>query len=358
MTRKFLIPKGILLPRNAHSKKADAGVRQTSRYPQCLLICLLMTAAILLGGCAHHFAVRPDAPVTAYSVHSQSQNSAIRWAPVFITHDHDEKYNRIGRPVAESDKGGNTDIHVDPEQPVIYFMERRFHTDKATYTNLIYRIHFPKVPFSLVPFHLTAGKNVGLMVVVTLDTAGHPVLVTTVHTCGCYKAIVPTDYLPKDALPADWNGKSISAFGEQLPARLDYDKATSARLLVHLRPGVHRVMDLEVISATQLRSSRFRVIPMPVEKMELLNRLPIDRKITSFFYKTGLMGGHVKGSLKPFELLFLSLPSLDLFVGSDKIYADPDVTGIHFYTSLKPWRREASDMWDFASFLDYWGWRL
>jgi hypothetical protein len=57
-------------------------------------------------------------------------------------------------------------------------------------------------------------------------------------------------------------------------------------------------------------------------------------------------------------MIFMSLISLDLFVGSDKIYADPAVSGNPFYTSLKPWRRDDSDMWDFPRFLAYWGWGL
>jgi len=30
----------------------------------------------------------------------------------------------------------------------------------------------------------------------------------------------------------------------------------------------------------------------------------------------------------------------------------------HLYTSLKPWNRTESDMWNFARFLEFWGWRL
>ena len=65
-----------------------------------------------------------------------------------------------------------------------------------------------------------------------------------------------------------------------------------------------------------------------------------------------------KGFIKPRESLFLSLPSLDPLVGYDKVYGDRRETGNPFYTSLKPWNREASDMWDFPEFLTFWGWRL
>jgi len=66
----------------------------------------------------------------------------------------------------------------------------------------------------------------------------------------------------------------------------------------------------------------------------------------------------VNGSIKPWESLFLGLPSLDPLVGSDKAYGNGRETGNPFYTSLKPWNREASDMWDFPGFLRFWGWRL
>ncbi len=39
-------------------------------------------------------------------------------------------------------------------------------------------------------------------------------------------------------------------------------------------------------------------------------------------------------------------------------YGDRRETGKVFYTSLKFWNREESDMWPFAEFLEFWGWRL
>jgi len=223
---------------------------------------------------------------------------------------------------------------------------------------LIYREHFPEVPFSLIPFNLTAGKNVGLIVVVTLDYRNLPVLVTTVHTCGCYKAIVPTQYLPRDAFPENWDDGGLTVYGEHLPALLKFDALKSPRILVFLRPQVHRVMDLQVRDQADLAAAPFRIIPMKMESVDRLNHLAVDDETTSFFYTEGLLEGHVKGSIKPLETLFLSLISMDLFVGSDKAYADPALTGNPFYTSLKPWRREDSNMWYFARFLSYWGWRL
>jgi len=224
---------------------------------------------------------------------------------------------------------------------------------------LIYRVHFPKVPFSLIPFYLSAGSNVGLLVVITLDSAQRPVLVTTVGTCGCYLAIVPTSFLPDDALPVKWQDKPLDIYGEILPARLSYPNRNNSKLLIHIRPGVHRVMDLEVMDEKNIKASPlFTIIPAPLRPIRELEQIPLDGITTSLYHNTGVLKGHVKGSIKPWESIFLSLLSLDVFVGTDKAYGDSKETGNPFYTSLKPWNRKASDMWDFEAFLKFWGWRL
>jgi len=129
--------------------------------------------------------------------------------------------------------------------------------------------------------------------------------------------------------------------------------------LIYLRPGVHRVMDIAVVEEGALKKSlHFTILPASLKPMQELERIPLDAGTTSFYYNKGVLKGHVKGSVKPWESIFLSLPSLDFFVGTDNIYGDRKETDNPFYTSLKPWNREASDMWYFATFLKFWGWRL
>ena len=313
---------------------------------------------VLVQGCAYHRPLPEEPFLNAYVAQGPEPSEAVRWAPVFIVHEYAERYNRIGRPTVRQEADKSQEVFVDPEYPTIYFMQRQFTTQRGSYTNLIYRIHFPEIPFSLIPFNLSAGDNVGLMTVITLDGKGHPVLVSTVHTCGCYKAIVPTNYLPQDAFPKDWTGRPLAVYGERLPAVLDFGQTPSPLLLIHLRPEVHRVMDIEIIPAEQLSSDRYHRFWMKMEAMDVLNRLPADDGTASFYYQKGLLKGHVKGAIKPWETLLMSWISMDLFVGMDKAYADPAVSGNPFYTSLKPWRRSDSNMWDFRRFLHYWGWRL
>jgi hypothetical protein len=257
------------------------------------------------------------------------------------------------------DEKGEEIIYVDATKPVIFYLKQEFSTEHGKYTNLVYRIHFPKVPFSIIPFNLTSGNNVGVIVVITLDSQQRPVLVTTVGTCGCYVAIVPTTYLPRDALPEDWQDMVLDVYGEQLPAILDYQKKERPTLLVHLRPGVHRIMDLEIVNVADLsQPGSFFVIQAPLEPVSDLERIPLDGETTSFYYDYGPQKGHVKRSMKFWETLLLSLISWDFFVGTDKVYGENDRYENPFYTSLKPWNREASDMSDFAGFLQFWGWKL
>ncbi len=315
-------------------------------------------SVVFFWGCAHHKPLPREPYQLAYQIQGEQTTKQSAWSPVFVVYGESKDYNRIGRPTVTAADDGGERVFIDTGDPVAYYMKRSFTTEKATYTNHIYRVHFPGTPFSLVPFNLTAGKNVGLIVVVTLNSDQLPVLVTTVHTCGCYKAIVPTQYLPRGALPEGWSGERLRVYGEKLPAQLDFDSVSSPRILVHLRPEVHRVMDIDVRSSQVLHSDRFRVFPMQMDPMGNLERLPFNGGTTSLYHKDGVLKGHVKGSVKPLETIFMSLISLDLFVGTDKAYADSSQTGNRFYTSLKPWRREDSDMWDFARFLWYWGWRL
>jgi hypothetical protein len=319
----------------------------------------LLCVVLIVSGCAHHKKIPTEITRTVYSADSFQDALVYDYAPLFLTYDYRASYNRIGDPSARYDGLGNEQIFIDTQNPVIFFRKNSFTTPKGHYTNLIYRVHFPKVPFRLIPFYLTAGKNVGVMVVITMDSQQRPVLVTTVHTCGCYLVIVPTSFLPRDALPKRWPETPIRAYGENLPRVLDYSNIRYPKLLIHLRPGVHRVMHLEIIAKPKLQDSRqFNVIYADLRPVRELEKIPINGRTTSFYHQKGLLKGYVKGSVKPLESIFLSLLCLDFFVGTDKVYADREEYGNPFYTSLKPWNRKASDMWDFAAFLEFWGWQL
>lgn len=319
---------------------------------------LLIVAVCLLGACAS-FGRHPSSDPTTAFVAVDDGSVFARYAPVFLHQNDSQSFNRVGRPTARYDHRGKERVYVDPTAPTVYVQERQFTGVRGDYTNLIYRVHFERVPVRWVPFHLTAGRNIGLLVIVTLDGGGRPVLLTTVHTCGCYLAFVPTALLPADAYPEDWDSPTQKVFGEALPSQVPFASDTTGvnKLGVFLRDGTHRVMDVGPLDLAEVRS-RYHIADMSIAPMEALKVLPLNGGTTSFYRTEGPRQGYVKNTIKPFELLLLSWWAWDINVGVDKEYGDPGETGTVFYTSLKPWRRKASDMWAFADFLTYWGWTL
>jgi len=314
-----------------------------------LLLCLLP-----LAGCAGRSAA-PDqeqllrpVPVTAPSLEH-------RLAPSFFLEGTQNLHNRVGG-VEASGRRGRATVTVNPDRPVLYTGHRPFVTDRGRYTNLIYRIHFPSTPFSLVPFRLGAGDHIGLLVILTLDADQRPLLVTTANTCGCYAITIPTALLPASAYPDRWPTGPLAVYGEQLPATLPALTA-GATLQVGVRAEVHRVKDLQILPREGVTAAP--VQPAEMAPLDSLAALPLDDgTFTSFYYERWPLTGHVKGAIKPWETLLLSLVSLDLFVGMDKVYDGVDTGANPFYTSLKPWNRSASDMNDFAAYLHFNGWKL
>ncbi len=312
---------------------------------------LIIVMLLLLSGCA----TAPMTSITVNDTYTNFDDETLlgRYAPIIAPQQTILEYNRIGHAAARLDDGEEK-IYINTDEPVFYTQEQDFITARGhRYHNLIYRFHFTEVP---QPF-LTTGKNGGLFVVITLNEQQQPVLISTVHSCGCYLAMVPTSYLDKSAYPARWDLKRQSIYGESLPGQLDYPAAFVPRMrpLITLRSGTHRVMDVALVHSNQYEEGSQVAQLLPMTE---LDHLPLGSGQTSFFNESGLLKGYVKGAIKPWELLLMSWWTFDFNIGRDKRLGDPAETGVVFYTSLKPWARSDSNMWFFADFLDYWGWRL
>ncbi len=292
----------------------------------------------------------------AYSLYDEMplQN---RFAPVFIVENGDKDYNRIGSPVVSFEDGKET-VGIDPDVATYYLSTRSFTTEKGKYTNLIYRIHFQKIPFSIIPFHLGYGDNVGLLSVVTLNSNNEVVLYSLLHTCGCYLAFIPTSNLPDAHLPAGWKEGRQDVFSESLPSYLTFSQdGVDEILFVQIREETHRVKNVWVARLEELKS--YKLLKPELQPFSALENLVSETgEYTSFFETSGSRKGYVKGSQKIWERLFISWWALDWRVGEDKKLGIDTSDGSAFYTSIKPWAREDSDLRDFPRFLKYWGWRL
>lgn len=339
---------------DALSYRHKQTIRLAGRSSICLRIALLL-AISLLAGCAGRSTGLVQNQQTVVAKAEAAAPLVVIRAPVFVLQEVQEHHNRIGRVRASGTREAET-VSIEPEVPVIYADTRSFVTAKGVYTNLVYRVHFSELPFSLIPFHLGAGKHVGLLVILTLDARQQVLLVTTANTCGCYAVSIPTRSLPSTSYPDNWPTTPLAVFGERLPARLP-SIGHDDILQVMMRPNVHRVMDVQILPRASLQAATVRTAE--VAGLDTLKRLPLaDGSLTSLYYSGWPLTGHVKGAIKPWETLLLSLVSLDFFIGMDKEYGDTRESGNPFYTSLKPWNRNASDMNDFTAYLRFNGWKL
>lgn len=317
------------------------------------LITLLAAFAMALGAPAAE-----DPGTTSAYVLEGATGLVQRFAPIFVVAHDEESFNKIGTPSARLNKRGTTEIYVDTEHPTVYTEVETFETARDSYTNLIYRIHFERNPFTLVPLNVGAGKNVGAIAVVTLNSREEPVWLTTVQSCGCYHASIPTDYLPADFYPEQWKKDGITVYGEALPGLLALKGAPSdARIAITIRGGSHRCMGIGVESESQLWS-RLAVVSAASADVTALKTLPLPNGAsTSFYHTEGHRKGLVKGAYKPIETVLFGLWAWDHNVGQDREYGPREAVGRRFYTTLFFKHKKDSDLWHFARYLEHNGWK-
>lgn len=314
----------------------------------------------LLVSCAPLSQDPENTDLLAYHSQTRDQSLLSHFHPIFLVEKQDKLFNRIGTPKAELLDNGKEKIFVDPSEATVYTEVRTFRTASDMYTNLIYRIHFPKTPFRLLPFQIGAGRNVGLIIIITLNNSVQPVLYTTVHTCGCYLAFIPTTYLPSNAYPPQWPEKTQIVYTEALPSVLDPQsyQMKDPQLVVLIKNASHRIKKLWLTD--EHIPEGFMTSPVTTRPLASLEKLPLKQgnETTSFYETSGQRIGYVKGSYKPFEKILIGWWAFDWRVGEDKKLSPDTNDPPTFYTSLKPWARNASDLRNFSTFLTYWGWKL
>jgi hypothetical protein len=275
-------------------------------------------------------------------------------APAFLVKAAEQGYNRIGTPAIRRDTSGQAVAIVDPAEATLYYEASLFTTPKGGYRNLVYRLHFPEVPFRLTSPNLTAGKNPGLLLIYTLDAEERLLLVTTLHTCGCYLAFLPTTHLAPDAFPAHWPKQEQTVYGYRLPSLIRPPTGEGQRLAFVIESETHRIGGVRLHQPPAAAAAT----PMRLTPLGQLHRLPFEGGEDSFFETEGPRAGYVRDNGKILERLLLGWLALDWRVGEDKAYGRDDHSPAILYTSLKFWARKASDLKDFPTFLAYWGWRL
>jgi hypothetical protein len=275
-------------------------------------------------------------------------------APGFVAPEAEAPHNRIGTPEIVP-AGGLRGEHarVNPDAAAMFGELRRDRVGVRDVLQLVYRVHFQRIPYSLSWHFFEAHDSPGLLVQLTLDERTRaPLFVTVVHTCGCYRAVLPTDRLPGAVRPEDWPADELAVYGERLPAVVVAPEPGRTRLWVHLRADNHRIVAL----STRAAPPEGAVAALPLFPIAALRALPVpgdpDGRRASFFYTSGPLRGKVRGAWNPLEgLNVFGLVSLDPTVGMDKDFGDPAETGTPFYTMLRFWKHDASRLDRFESLL-------
>jgi len=276
-----------------------------------------------------------------------------RFAPAFVIEAGEAEWNRIGMPTLTR-RAGIERARVDPARAALFAEVHEEEVGGRLVDQLVYRIHFDQLAFTRAS-PLAMHRNAGLLVLIGVDRAsGLPLTVTSVHSCGCWLALQPTEALAPAALPEDWPAETQSLWGEELAARLPVP-AEGQRYVVHLRSGIHRVSAVRVGAADPLAR------PLPLRPMAELRALPVEGRPgerASFFYEAGYLEGFVKGAWVPLEGLTLGLLTLDPRLGMDRDFGDPRETGARFSTAIVPWKRERTRLDRFEAALAEQGFRV
>lgn len=123
---------------------------------------------------------------------------------------------------------------VDTAQPVVYTRLAHTRFEGRWRLQLVYTLWFPERP-ARSSLDLLAGTLDGVIVRLTLDDDGEPLLMDTIHACGCYHLFFPSAALQTRA------GAPQSEEWLFAPGALPRPVGRDARLVVRLASGSHYV---------------------------------------------------------------------------------------------------------------------
>lgn len=168
-------------------------------------------------------------------------------------------FDAIGRPAW----GTDASLQFDTSRPVVY--QRLTHTlvQGRPLLQLVYTLWFQERP-KRGPFDLLGGTLDGLIVRLTLANDGRPLMLDTIHACGCYHLFFPARGVSlRPGAPADEEWAFV-------PGTLP-DLAPGARLVVRVESATHYVLGVSTTAAPHDSAVRYgrrteselRQLPLP-----------------------------------------------------------------------------------------------
>lgn len=201
-------------------------------------------------------------------------------APVFdvqVQAPHDQ----FGRP----GWGPDGRPRVDGSTPVVY--QRLAHTRwrGRWHLQLVYTLWFSERPAS-GPLDLLAGALDGVVVRITLDEQGQPMLLDSMHACGCYHQFFPSPALqPRPGAP---RSQEWLFAPRHLPAL-----APGERLVVQLASATHYLMGVQTVARGGPPAPG--LLTYAVQDEAALRSLPTAAGRRSLYGPDGLVAGTQRG---------------------------------------------------------------
>jgi len=203
-----------------------------------------------------------------------------RYAPVFEIETAGE-FDRIGQ--LQFNPQGQLGVNV--ATPVSYQRIGFTRINGRTHVQVTYGVWFSERP-PQGRFDLLAGSLDGVMVRITLDHDGAPLLVDSIHACGCYHLFFPTPRLlprPPPTTRTEWafmpKTLPAMAIGQSVVVRL----ASATHYLTDIRPLKTSAIDTAQIHYHLRQDHELQSMPLNDIKQ------PLERK--SAFQPDGLIAG-------------------------------------------------------------------
>ncbi|MBI3714658.1 MAG: hypothetical protein HY255_01540 [Betaproteobacteria bacterium] len=172
-------------------------------------------------------------------------------------------------------------VTVDTARPAAYQRIAQTRIDGRAYTQLVYTFWFANRPPSQT-FDLLAGQLDAVVIRITIDGDGVPLMVDSIHACGCFHQFFPSSRMIPRAAPTE---RIEWAF---VPVTLP-KLAAGTRLMVRVASGSHSLMRITAADAGEARLYRL------LDEASLRTLPTTDGGSKSLYGPDGLVAGSERG---------------------------------------------------------------
>ncbi|OQK18214.1 hypothetical protein AU255_10375 [Methyloprofundus sedimenti] len=208
----------------------------------------------------------------------QQQQLFKQFAPHFEI-DTASENDKIGAPQWDN----NDNILINTTKPVVFQLISHTRMQSKTLLQLNYNIWFPARPKEW-PLDLLGGRLDGIIWRVTLNTDGNPLILDSIHNCGCYHFFFPTQYARLS--------ESISLFQEPAFApQNQFNFNLDQPVIVRLGSNQHYIQKIHSTPTTDTVNRNY----VTVNADQLRSLAYINEHDRSLYNEAGIINGSERG---------------------------------------------------------------